>query len=249
MTDAQQGLGRIFKRYRVFWIAYYHRGKERRESSHSRSRTDALRLLKRRLGEIGQGKLVGPQEERLTIDEILADLLTDYQVNGRASLPTLRAHLKALRVTFGGDKALSVRTSRIKAAQRAWQEAGVTNANINRRCTVLRRAFNLAKRAEKLSTVPYIPRLEEHAVPGKFITRDAFAAIHRHLPPLLQDFFELAYLTGVRRGQLARTTLANVNTERWALVWEPGQVKNRRAHVIPLDGRALAQLPQLGIRK
>ena len=53
-----RGMGRIFKRGSVYWIAYYHRGKEHRESSHSESENEARRLLKKRIGEVGTGRFI-----------------------------------------------------------------------------------------------------------------------------------------------------------------------------------------------
>ena len=41
-----KGMGRVFKRGSAFWIAYYHRGKEHRESSESESESQARKLLK-----------------------------------------------------------------------------------------------------------------------------------------------------------------------------------------------------------
>ena len=235
-----RGIGRVFKRHRVYWIAYYVNGKERRESSESPKKKAAQDLLKKRLGEMGRGELIGPSEERVTVDQLLTDLRTDYEVNGRASLPTLAGHLKALRAAFTGDRALRVSTARIQHVQRAWQEAGVTNATINRRLSMLRRAFNLARRAGTLRAVPYVPRLEENSPPGKHMTHEVLVAIRDHLPRQSQrDCLELAYWYGIRAGQLRGTLLANVDTERWALVYRPEQVKTRHAHVVPLEGRGL----------
>jgi hypothetical protein len=54
-----RGMGRIFKRGPIYWIAYYHRGKEFRESSYSESEKEARRLLKKRIGEVGTGRFTG----------------------------------------------------------------------------------------------------------------------------------------------------------------------------------------------
>jgi hypothetical protein len=43
----------------VWWIKYYRHGKPYRESSKSEKVTDAQRLLKKREGEIAEGKLPG----------------------------------------------------------------------------------------------------------------------------------------------------------------------------------------------
>ncbi len=49
-------MGSIYKRGEVYWIKYYRAGKPLRESTRSRKEADAKRLLKRREGEISEGK-------------------------------------------------------------------------------------------------------------------------------------------------------------------------------------------------
>src|SRR5262245_7368152 len=61
-----RGMGRIFRRGGVWWIQYSFRGQQHRESSKSTSRAKAVSLLKRRLAEMGHGRLIGPSAERLT---------------------------------------------------------------------------------------------------------------------------------------------------------------------------------------
>ena len=89
-------MGRIFKRGDIWWIAYSYRGKEHRESSHSVSEKLAIKLLKKRLGESGRGRLIGPSEERVTFDDMAEDLLIDYRINGYRSIETVQFLLKHL---------------------------------------------------------------------------------------------------------------------------------------------------------
>src|SRR5215813_1237003 len=94
------GIGRIFKprwtrrledgtkvshESPFWWIAYYHRGKEYRESSESASETAALKLLRERVKDLGRGR-IGPVEEKITFDAMTEDLLNDYRVNAKRSL-------------------------------------------------------------------------------------------------------------------------------------------------------------------
>jgi integrase len=75
---------------------------------------------------------------------------------------------------------------------------------------------------------------------------EVFVTIRDLLPRQAQrDYLELAYWYGIRAGQLRRTLLSNVSTERWALVYQPDQVKNRKPHVIPLEGRGLEIVQRL----
>ena len=47
---SMRGNGRVFRRGSIWWVAYYHDGHEYRESSKSRERTAAVRLLRLHLG-------------------------------------------------------------------------------------------------------------------------------------------------------------------------------------------------------
>ena len=54
MPPNQKG-GRLFRRGRIWWIQYGHRGKNFRESSESKDRNVAQKLLNKRLSEITVG--------------------------------------------------------------------------------------------------------------------------------------------------------------------------------------------------
>lgn len=96
-----RGLGRIYQRGRVWWVQYSFRGAKHRESSDSANRVDAVKLLGRRQAEMGKGRLVGPDVERTTFEDLARMLLEDYRVNSRKSLETAEGSLKALRTVFG----------------------------------------------------------------------------------------------------------------------------------------------------
>src|SRR6202011_3645394 len=157
--ELMRGMGRIFKRGSVYWIAYCYRGKEYRESSRSDSETQALKLLKRRLGEVGSGRLVGPSEERLTFDDLGKMLLTDYEINGKRSVESVRLSLRHLRDFFGLDRAIDITADRVAKYVRDRQKEGAANGSINRELAALKRAFTLATRAGKMGSAPYISLL------------------------------------------------------------------------------------------
>ena len=52
-------MGSIYKRGEIFWLKYYRNGKSYRESSNSGKESEAKRLLKKREGEISDGKIPG----------------------------------------------------------------------------------------------------------------------------------------------------------------------------------------------
>jgi len=76
-------VGTIYKRKnsKFYWIKYYKNGKPYAESSHSDKMEVVKRLLKLREGEISQGRLPGICFDKVKINELLDDLITDYQLN------------------------------------------------------------------------------------------------------------------------------------------------------------------------
>jgi len=52
-------MGSIYLRGNIWWNKYYRNGEDYRESSESRKRDDAKRLLRKREGEIAEGEAAG----------------------------------------------------------------------------------------------------------------------------------------------------------------------------------------------
>src|SRR5690242_1587465 len=94
------GTGGVFQRGSTYWIRYSFRGRKFRESSHSTQRSDAVKLLRQRLGEMGLGRLVGPDAERTKFEDIAEMLLADYKLNGRRSVNRVEVALVHLREFF-----------------------------------------------------------------------------------------------------------------------------------------------------
>jgi hypothetical protein len=103
-----RGTGRLFQRGGVWWIAYYHRGQEIRESAKTTSEHKAGRLLRERLRTAGRPDFIGPAAERVTFDDLASMYLTNYRVNGKRSLRDAERHVETLRAAFGFDKALDI---------------------------------------------------------------------------------------------------------------------------------------------
>jgi len=78
-------MGCIYKRGEIYWIKYYRNGKPYLESTKSEKEADAKRLLKKREGEISEGKLPGIYFDKVRFDELAKDYLTDYEVNKKRS--------------------------------------------------------------------------------------------------------------------------------------------------------------------
>jgi Phage integrase, N-terminal SAM-like domain len=168
----------------TWWIRYHWRGKLYREAASSpsggpASRADAVRLLKRRIGEIGQGRLAGPDLEKTTFQDLAEMLRKDYATNARRSAKRVEISLNHLADYFGRSRAIDISQNHIIAYIASRQEAGSAAATINRELAALKRAFSLAEQAGRIAQRPRFSLLhEDNARAGFFEPEQYLAVLH-----------------------------------------------------------------------
>jgi hypothetical protein len=119
------GLGRIYQRNSVWWVGYYFRGKEQRESTHSTKEPDAVTLLKKRLGQMGRGQLT-VNEERITFVEMADAFVKDYETKKRKpkSLRSANRSVYHLKKKFKLHRAVDIDAIQITEYVSERQAAG-----------------------------------------------------------------------------------------------------------------------------
>jgi len=244
-----EGLGRIFKpRWKRkngsfyespnWWIGFYHRGKEIRESSQSQSEADAKRLLKRKVTAVAAGKVL-PREDKLTFDELAKDIENDYRVNGKRTLADLSYRVGHLREFFGMDRAIDITTDRGRAYQRKRLDKGAAPATINREMAALRRMLSLAFNAGKLSRIPKLEMLAENNVRENFLEHGSFMTLLSNLPEDVRDLVEFEYLSGWRQGSAKMLAWADIDIQTQTARLRSANSKNKTVWVLPLTGKLL----------
>lgn len=231
------GLGRIFRRGQVYWIAYYRYGTEHRESTHSANENDAVKLLKKRYGEIASRRFVGPQEERVMFEDLVRGIEQDYKVRGLRSARAAAARNKYLKKAFGGMRALDIRPDRIRSYQAHRLDDGASPATINRETSHLARAFRIAVKAGLLSVMPSFPdRLEESAPRQGFFEHAEYLAVREELTPAVyQDVLDFAYYSGWRRGEITGLTWREIDMAGGVIRLDPDRSKNKTGRLLPMS--------------
>jgi integrase len=237
-----RGHGRVFQRGGVWWVAYYHRGQEIRESAKTTSEHKARTLLRERLRTAGTPAFIGPAAERVTFDDLAMLYLTDYRLNGRRSARDAARNVAKLREVFGVDRALDITADRIAAYTEGRLEAGLQPASVNRELAALRRMFTLAIRAGKLAARPHIALLAEDNAREGFLEPADFVTLGAHLAAWLADAALFAYLTGWRKGEVATLTWADVDLRSGVIRLRAAHSKNKRPRVVILRGELRALL-------
>jgi len=218
----------------TWWIQYHYRGKKIRESSKSKNRADAVKLLNRRMGEMGRGRLIGPEAEKVTFEDLALMLENDYKANSMRSLDRAQDAIVHLYGSFGLDRALDITTDRVDGyivTRRNTERA--KPATIHYELAILKRMFSLAVQKAKLNHKPHIPSLEVRNVRTGFFEEPEFRSVLAHLPEDLRPVAEFAYLTGWRKQEILKLQWRQVNFEAATVRLEPGSTKNDEGRTFP----------------
>jgi hypothetical protein len=96
-------MGQIRKRGKFYQIRYYRDGQRIEESTGETKYGEARNLLKQREGDISKGVPITAKSTRLTFDDAVKDVVTDYKVNGKKSVDGVERRITLhLKPVFGG---------------------------------------------------------------------------------------------------------------------------------------------------
>lgn len=230
-------MGMIYKRGKIWWIKYYRNGKPYRESSRSTKEADAKRLLKKREGEISDGKIPGIYFDKIRFDELAEDFLVDYRVNQKKSVDRAELSVRHLRESFEGMRVIDITTPRINEYIERRLSEGASHGTVNRELAALKRLLNLGAKQTppKVSHVPHVPMLKEDNVREGFFEYGEFLALRSALPYYLRGFVTFAYKTGWRVSETRNLTWDQVDLQRGIVRIEGSQTKNKKARTVHLD--------------
>jgi integrase len=195
-------------------------------------------------------------------EDAAKDLINDYKTNNRKSLDELERRLRLhLEPYFGHRKLSTITTSDVRAfvakrqddaivVKKAVTTKGpdgnvvevspaitkpVSNGEINRELTVLKRMFTLAIQAGKILYRPHIPMLQEDNVRTGFFEPHQYEAVLSHLAPALRPVITFAYVTGWRiTSEVLPLQWRNVDFKAGEIRLDAGTTKNREGRVFKM---------------
>jgi integrase len=229
-------MGSVYRRGRIWWIAYCRNGRQFCESTHTDDYESARDQLRKTEGDIARGLPVTPHMSRILFQELARDLVLDYTVNQRRSLYDLHIRLREhLLPIFGNRRVWTITSADILQYSEERQKAGAKNATINRELAAMKRAFTLGIRGRKILIAPYVPRLEEHNTRTGFFEKSELVRILEHLPEVLHPLVWFAYVTGWRIATIRRLQWQQVDFTLGTVRLEVGTTKNDDGVVFPIN--------------
>ncbi len=225
----------------VWWVKYYRNGKAYRESTHTTEKSKAQQFLRKRLAEITTGDFYGPRCEKILIDELAADLIRDYRINDRKSLPDVdarwRLHLKPF---FGNFRAVDISSDLLSRYVDSRQQKGAKNATINRELAALKRMFYLARRTTppKVYRVPVFSMLREDNARKGFLEDQHYENLLGSNSELwFRSIVEVGKTYGWRISELLLMRVNQVDLLSRTIRLEPGTTKNKDGREVTMTTR------------
>lgn len=225
------GTGCVYQRpdSPVWWLKYSRHGKAYRESTKTSDRKKADKMLRNRLAEITTGTFVGPQGERVKVQELAEDMVREYRINARKSLDDVETRLRMhLLPFFGSLRALDVTSELIARYVDSRQQEQAKNATINRELAVLKRMFRLGLQATpaKVLRMPAFPHLRENNVRKGFLEDAKLHALLADAELWFRALVECGRTYGWRVSELLNLRVGQVDISQQLIRLEPGTTKN-----------------------
>src|SRR5882762_11298688 len=182
-----------------FWYLLYYdlNQKQHSESSGTRSKQEAQKMLTNRLEAVRTGNQPLGEVRRLRYEDIRDGLIADYKAKGKLTeengIITVSGHrhfFKQLDDFFTNMPVIAITTDVLrefvsKRMKEGNPKKAISGPTVNRNLALLRRMFKLAQREGKLQTCPYFPMQKESAPREGFVERPEFEKLRAAMPEIL----------------------------------------------------------------
>jgi len=213
-----RGQGRVFhpmwkdpatgkwEEVKTWRLDYSINGVRHQENAHTTSKKEALELLRQRVGDRRDGRLVGAPD-KVTLKDLQAGLKRHYQREGHRSLTRALQALAHVVAFFGEDApALTITRQRMSAyteARLAPPPAGdgAARDTVRYEVGVLNTAFSVAVEEGLLTVRPMFKRPPPGAARQGFFEPGGFAALLVELPDHVRPLVRFLHMTGWRSGE------------------------------------------------
>jgi integrase len=125
--------------------------------------------------------------------------------------------------------------NRLRKYRQERTAVGADDATVNRELSYLRAAFRRALKEGSIGVVPYFPIKKEDNARQGFLDEPEFVRLREELDLPLKPFGCCAYYVGMRRGEMLRLEIADVDLKGGFV--EIRKTKNKEARLVPIfDG-------------
>ena len=172
-----RGQGTLYRQRnsRFWWYRIGFQGRILCGSTKTTDKREAREVLKQKYRELEAAKggfvtMPGPEAKRVTVGQLLDELLADYELHGRRSIKGARSHVKRVREELGEIRAVDHKAKDLTGYQIARGKADAAGGTINRELALLRRAARRFLEEQKLA-MPRVTALPRTSAIARSIAR------------------------------------------------------------------------------
>jgi integrase len=233
----------VYLRGKKWWIRYSVPGQGQKREPGGATKSEAVSKLERRKAEILTGNYIGPGQEKVTVGELLADMLREYRARGLRSISGVESAVKHQLALLEHVRAASLTTDQISDWIAELRSRGYKDGTIAKARDLLVIAYGMGARRTppKVTRIPHFPPVPVNDARQGFLDATAFTRLLAALPQgmtasgNLRTLITLAYASGARRGELLKLRWEQVDWRARAITLGRQQTKNGHARVLPLD--------------
>ena len=198
-------MGCLYRRGKIWWMAYMVDGKQHCESSGTTNKRVAERILNLRMAEIIEGRYRLPKSNPPRLDEWAAQFLDT--ISHPNTKRTYSSCIQMLLNFFGDARLSQITPDRIEDFKLSRRRDGTGPASINRNLAVLRQMMKLAARQRLIARTPFqdVDFCEERSCRRQphILKFEDQKTLLSAAPPLLRTVIVLLTESGLRVGREA----------------------------------------------
>jgi integrase len=166
------------------------------------------------------------------------DLLREYRINNRKSIDDAETRWKLhLKPAFAHIRASDLcRTDAVERYIESRQKEGAANATINREMSLLKRAFNLARKGngKKVREIPIFPHLKEAPPRKGFLEDSAYRKLVDGSPVWFRVVVEVGRKFAWRVSEVLNLRVEQIDLFGRTIRLHAGETKNDEARTVPI---------------
>ncbi len=201
----------------------------------------AKKVLAQHMQTIVEGKFLAVEMPKITFNEA-ADAFLAYSESRKKSFQQDRFYVRNLKAFFGNRAFESINLDlvekylnwRRKEGNKHWKE--LTGTTLNRDLSCLK---TIARRALLNRQIDRNPleglRLFKETPRDKTLTPEQYQSLIENCPMHLKPIVELAYFTGMRKGEIMGLEFKQVDIQQGIITLEAEDTKTQAKREIPLD--------------
>jgi len=233
----------VYKKANIWYIDYYVNYKRFRESVGPGTKRDALKALAKRKVQIKEDRIFDMKVRCHLIFDQMAENHLKYSRSHKRSFRRDEMSVKALGKHFGGKRIVDITPSDVEDYKQQRAEHKKINgkpiqvSTVNREISFFKTMYNRLIRDRVIDFNPVKPvKLfnEDHLQRDRILSDEEFWRLHAKAAHHLKPILEVAYYTGMRRGEILNLRWDQLDLKNGFINLNPSDTKTNRKRVVPL---------------